>query len=649
MIDYNLDQSELDYLTGRANRRGLYNFYNNITPGTLINAMYIDIDNFKRVNDIYGHNLGDILLTKISNLIFKVSGNFTARIGGDEYVIVFNASVYNAQRLEKLAQKMLMAMPEINFRKDILSIVSLSIGIVLNQDVSQDLEDILKKCDTAMYMAKNGGKNRYCFYEPDDSEQKQIYKIEAEMENALSGGQFVPMFQPRMNIVTMQIIGAEVVASWIHPEDGILSPKFFIPIFEKNGFISKLDIYMIEETCKAKAGWKGTDYEHLPVSVSISRVLLYDETFPIRLSIICDKYEIPHSEIEIQMSEDVFIKDNKEMTRMVDSLIDKDFKVSITDFGSGFSSLSLLQSIPVDTIKMDSDFVQSSVANDKGRHVLRNIISLCKDLKLDIVADGICTTEQSDFIMTCGCSFGQGSLFSHPMYIMDFIRYAEEYLSNPTDSYKFSFNGNLLSEDGSKEATIVGEGLTYTDGIFKNSKALSFPGGPLQKNCVIVPNEVLFSDSYTISMWIRPRRNLMWASALYVKYETGFCSIIPMSPDSHSDFRIRDSREVSGWYDLVALTLREGIWYHYTVTYNARTERAVSFVNGEVSFIMENVPTNRFAKLIIVGGDVFQPSFEGDICEITFYNEAKDYDFVATEHENVINNPDYVGDPDDII
>ncbi|MBR1861552.1 MAG: EAL domain-containing protein [Lachnospiraceae bacterium] len=336
------------------------------------------------------------------------------------------------------------------------------------------------------------------------------------------------------------------------------------------------------------------------------------------------------------------------MTRMVTSLTDKNFRVSISDFGSGFSALSMLQNITVDTVKMHDEFVNTSTGTERGRNVIRNIISLCKDLKLDVVADGVSNEEQSNFIMTCGCSFGQGPLYSNPMPEKDFLRYAEEYLSDSNDFFNFSLNGTLETTDGSKEASINGEGLVYEDGIFKDSKSLFFPGGPLQHNCVVIPNDIMVSDSFTISMWIRPKENHMWSSALYVKFETGFCSIIPMSPDSHSDFRIRDSKEVSGWYDLVALTLQENIWYHYTVTYNARTERAISFVNGEVAFIMDNVPTNRFVKLILLGGDVFQPSFVGNICEVVFYNEAKDYDFVAKQHEDYISNPDFIARPGEL-
>ncbi len=638
---YELDQSQIDYLTGRANRRGLYDYYADIPKGTSVHAMFIDIDNFKRVNDIYGHNNGDILLKKISDLILRETENFTARIGGDEYVVIFNPDYYSHEALQKIAKKMIEAMPLIDFRKDILSVVSLSIGIVYDQSVDQDLGDILNKCDAAMYQAKYSGKNRYCIYDEDDSQQKLIYKIEAEMDDALENSEFATFFQPRMNMLTMQIVGAEAVSRWIHPVDGIRFPRLYLPVFEKDGFISKLDFYIIEEVCRIKASWKGKKCEHLPISVNISRLQLFDDTFTYKLISLCDKYEVPHNEIEILISESVFIKDNKEMTNMFNSLTDNGFKVSINDFGSGFSALSMFQNIRADSVKMHRDFINASTSSDRGRHVVRNIISLCKDLKLEVIADGVSDKECADFLMTCGCSIGSGKNYSEAMPEDDFLQYAEEYLSNPSDNFTFSLSGTLKSNDESKEAKMVGTGFEYQPGIFKNSESLFFPGGPVEKNCVIVPNDIMVSDSYTISMWIKPKENRMWSSALYVKFETGFCSIVPMSPDSHSDFRIRDSKEVSGWYDLVALTLQENVWYHYVVTYNAITERAISFVNGEVAFIMDNVPTNRFVKLIILGGDVFQPSFVGNICEVVFYNEAKDYDFVAKLHQDYVTNPDF--------
>ncbi len=640
-MEYDLNASQTDYLTGLANRRGLYDYYAHLPSESRIHAMYIDIDNFKRVNDIFGHNNGDLLLSEISRLLFDTSGNFTARIGGDEYVIIFNSLYFSHSDLTDLAKKMIDSMQGISFRKDILSLVSLSIGIVYDQNVDQDLGDILNKCDAAMYNAKNSGKNRFSVYNNNNSEQKLTVRIEKAMESALLGGQFVPFFIPRMNMLTMQLIGVDTVSRWIHTKSGIILPEVYLPVFNKNGFIKKLDMYIIEELCRKKSTWKGRKYEHLPISVSISRLQFFDDNFVPTVLGLCDKYDIAHEELEFKISEGIYIKDIHEVSLMINTLKKEGFGVSVTDFGAGFSALSMLQSLNVDAVKMSKEFVGTSTSTDRGRHVIRNIISLCKDLKLDVIADGIKDDSQANFIMTCGCSIGQGPLYSLAVSEEEFCRYAEEYYSETMDCFRFSLDGTLDSEDGAKTAVIVGEGLKYEKGIFKDSKSLFFPGGPLETNCVIVPDDIMISDSFTISMWIKPKENRMWSSALYVKFETGFCSVVPMSPDSHSDFRIRDSREVSGWYDLVALTLQEDKWYHYVVTYNARTERAISFVNGEVAFIMDNVPTNRYVKLIYLGGDVFQPSFVGNICEVIFYNESKDYDFVSDLHKSYVSDKNF--------
>ena len=128
-----------------------------------------------------------------------------------------------------------------------------------------------------------------------------------------------------------------------------------------------------------------------------------------------------------------------------------------------------------------------------------------------------------------------------------------------------------------------------------------------------------------------------------MKYETGFCTLCPLAWEGHSDFRIRDSKEVNGWYDVSGVCLQEDVWWHYVITYNAKTETAVAFINGEVVGVMENVPTNRFAKRIMLGGDVFQPGYAGDICELVFYNEVKDYDFVKQLHQSYVSREDFIG------
>ncbi len=634
--------AECDYLTGLANRRGLYDYYNKLSQETVIHAMFIDIDNFKRVNDIYGHSMGDKLLICVSQLIQDHANGFTSRIGGDEYVVLLNGSL-TQEEVEQLARNMLDSLQAIDFRKDILSLISLSIGIVIEQPVSQTLDDVLAKCDAAMYQAKYDGKNRYTVYKSYDKTLEINRSIELEMEEALDNGEFIVYLQPKMNMISSELFGAEALSRWNHPIDGIRQPDAYIPLFEKNGFISKLDMYMYEEVCKIKAGWKNKKQEHIPISVNMSRLHLYNKSFPDELEAIAQKYDVPTNELELEITENTFLKDSSELLKMIELLQKKGFMISIDDFGSGFSALSLLKDLQVNTIKIDRDFLTVSSDSSRGKKVIKSVIAMCRDLKMDVITEGIEKKEQIDFITRCGCQIGQGFYYSEPLPLDKFILFANKYLTDVQHNITFHLDGNLKSEDGTKEAWPRGGGFSYCDGIFKDSKALHFSGGPTEMNIMELPSECIINDSFTISLWVRPNVLHQWTAALYVKYETGFCGIIPYAWEGHSDFRIRDSKEITGWYDLSGQPLCENTWWHYVATYNAKTETAIAFINGDPVFILEKVPTNRYVKRITLGGDVFQPSLIGDICELVIYNEAKDFDFVNDLHQSYVSRDDFIG------
>lgn len=633
---------EKDYLTNLPNRRSLYQYYLSLENEGVVHAMFLDVDNFKRVNDVYGHNMGDKLLVCIADFLRENVEGFISRIGGDEFVILIEGTV-SSDEILKTAERLIEKFKVMDYRKDILSMISLSIGVILNQPVFQSLDDVLSKCDIAMYQAKYNGKNRYTIYNAQDTMFETNRSIESEMEEALEEGQFQVYLQPKVNMVSSKLYGAEALSRWVHPIDGIRAPMYYIPLFEKNGFISLLDMYMFEEVCKIKASWAGKPYEHIPVSVNISRLHLYSKDFPEVLEEMAGRYGIPTHELELEITEGTFIRDSVELIEMVNRLKEKGFLTSIDDFGSGYSALSILKDLPVDTIKIDKGFIQESTYDFKGKKVLRNVIAMCKDLKLDVVTEGVEVKAQVDYIVSCGCQIAQGYYYSKPMPVDEFCKFAEEYLGNSLENFTFRLNGNLKSEDGSMEAEIVGEGMYYEQGIFKDSKAMHFSGGICEQNYVHIPIQALVNDSFTISLWVRPHKNHLWAAALYVKYETGFSTLCPLAWEGHSDFRIRDSKEVNGWYDVSGVCLQEEVWWHYIITYNAKTETAVAFINGEVVSVMENVPTNRFVKRIMLGGDVYQPGFLGDICEVVFYNEVKDYDFVKQLHESYVSREDFIG------
>lgn len=645
MANVNENNYDLDYLTGLVSRRGLYDYYESLDKKCSVHAMFLDIDNFKRVNDVYGHSMGDQLLIAVSNLIKthtnQFKGGFTSRIGGDEYVLLMDASVRPGV-VEDLAKAMLENLEKMDFRKDILSLISLSIGIVFNQSVSQILDDILAKCDAAMYQSKYDGKNRYTIYRSYDKTLEFNRNIELEMYDALSSGQFHVYLQPKVNMVSSELYGAEALSRWIHPKDGLRRPDMYIPLFEKNGFISKLDMYVFEEVCKLKASWGGEKYANIPISVNMSRLHLYNKEFPEILESIAYQYGIPTNELEIEITESTFIKDNAELIRMIERLQDKGFLVSIDDFGSGFSALNLLKDLSVNTIKIDREFLRLSSNNSRGKKVIRNIIAMCLDLKMDVVTEGIETKEQIDFITRCGCQIAQGFYYSKPIPVEEFIVFANEYLTNIHASYRFPFNGDTCAEDCDMLGFLSGEGFTYGPGIFKNTKSLHLPGGDVEKNTVFIPNETIVNDSFSVSVWLKPEIFNAWISALYIKFESGFCSIVPNAFDGLSSLRIRDSKEVNGWYDVTGLALNQNSWYHYAFSYNAKTETATAFINGEVLGVLENVPTNRYVKWIILGGDVFQPSFVGNVCEFVIYNEAKDHLFMKELHLSYITRSDFI-------
>lgn len=634
---------ELDYLTDLPNRKSLYQHYLNLPQDSKIHAMFLDVDNFKKVNDIHGHNMGDQLLVAIADFLQEVlEGCFIARLGGDEFAVLLPSEIL-AEDVPAMAELLLTRFKEMEFRQDVLSLVSLSIGVLLDNSVNEPLDDILAKCDAAMYHAKNNGKNRYTLYDRLDSVYERNRRMEEEMEAALKNGEFRVFFQPKVNMVTSQMYGAEAIPHWIHPEDGIRVPKMYMDLFEKNGFAVKLDFFIFEEVCRLKRSWQGKRYAHIPVSVNMSRLHLYDREFPDRLEEIAKKYEVEITELELEFAEGAFFKDIEELIAMIERLKEKGFQVSIDDFGSGFSALYLLKDLPVNTIKMDRDFVSSSANDVRGKKVLRSVITMCKELKMDVVVDGVETKDHVKFLISCGCQVGQGLFYARPLPEKEFYYFTEENIGKAKGAYTFRFNGNLRAEEGELEGSINGDGFAYEQGIFTDTLSLYFPGGPREENTVLLPNNVLVNDSYSVSMWIHTKANMPWSAALYVKFESGFMGIVPLAWEGNSVCRIRDSRNVNGWYDVAACSLTERSWFHYVMTYNAKTETAMVFINGEPVGHLENVPANRFVNRVMVGGDVYQPSFNGHICEVVFYNEVKDYDFIKELHWSYTQKENFIG------
>ncbi len=449
-------------------------------------------------------------------------------------------------------------------------------------------------------------------------------KIEAEMKAALENGEFHVYLQPKVSMITNRVYGAEALSRWIHPVDGLRRPDTYIPVLEESGFIVQLDMYMFEEVCKLKAAWyaAGEEFAGIPISINMSRLHLYRKEFVEELLDITGRYHIEPDELELEITESVYLSDFSELVQVVDKLQKSGFAVSIDDFGSGYSALNMLKDIPVDIIKIDKEFLQLSANSERGKKVIKNIIILCKDLKLKVVVEGVETQEQIQFLTSFGCEIAQGFYYSKPISVADFEAYIRDHLVVSIDIIKFSFKDNLISDRGRFEAVYTGEKCQYVKGIAPSVRAIHFPGGNARENCLALPTDIIHNDSYTVAMWVKVDRLNSWTATVFGEYENGFFQFCPLSEMGSSCFRIRDRRGVDAWYDTESEPLEVNKWYHIVISYDRMAERAALYKNGQCAGTCENVPAIYFPKRLLIGSDIYKNTFEGYISEVIFYDRA---------------------------
>jgi diguanylate cyclase (GGDEF)-like protein len=613
----------LDYLTNLPNRRGLYEYYDTLNANEDMHFLFLDIDNFKIVNDVYGHSTGDELLIMVSSKIAdNANGTYISRIGGDEFVLVL-PGIMTEKEVTDLARKILKEVSNAKYRQDILSTISISIGIILGQKPDCKLDEVLYKCDSAMYRAKKNGKNQFIIFNSMEEEVLERKTIEEEMHLALVNGEFVIYLQPKMNMLTSKLIGAEALVRWTHPKDGVRFPDKFIPIFENTGFIVELDLYVFEEVCKLKKKWNSDIYENMVISVNMSRLHFFRDDFVDKLVSITKKYDVRPTELEIEITENIFLKNGKEILKTVNKLKQAGFFISVDDFGSGFSSLNMLKDIPADILKIDRGFLQISENDEKSKTVIKNVITMGKDLKLQLIAEGVETMDQILFLTSCGCELAQGYYYSKPLPIDAFERYAREHMALNEREVRFSFQGNLKDDNGEYEGECSGYNLNYTKGVIDGTNAIYLPGGDVYKNVIKLPKSIICSESYTVSLWVKAEKENPWTSLFFAEFDNGFASLVPVAWEGASAYRIKDNRDVGGWHDTSCCSLVLNEWIYITVTYDSKSEIARYYSNGRQAGYLEHIPPLRVAKQIILGGDIFQKSFQGYLCDLTIYDRAK--------------------------
>lgn len=397
------------------------------SPDSTYMMIAMNIKDFKLINDCFGSEKGNMTLKHLYNILYKnidENEEFVCRHDADLfYLLIKNRPVLEAL---ELLYKIEADTNYFNKNRENPYFLRLSVGIYTIENHNEDLITIQDHANTARKSFNKTHQSDFSFYS--DIERKRLIsekEISNLMEKALENKEFFMCLQPKIDIKSGKISGAESLVRWKNSEKGIIYPSDFIPLFEKSGFICKLDLYILEETCKLISKWIKEGKEVLRISVNVSRQHLNDKLFLEKYKHICNKYNVPTCLIDLELAESIFLE-NPEAIDIIEDIHSNGFKCSIDDFGFGYSSLGILKDFKVDIIKLDRSFFVSKNNIDRGKVVIKSIIELSKRLGMKVTAEGIEELEQVEFLKNVGCDYIQGYVFSKPLLISDFENFAYE-------------------------------------------------------------------------------------------------------------------------------------------------------------------------------------------------------------------------------
>ena len=411
-----------DGLTELPNRVLFFQILNNLLIRSIREkkrgaVIFIDIDNFKTINDNFGHQHGDMILKMFAQLlkiIVDKSGQI-ARLSGDEFVIILY-DYKDSKKIEMICDDIKNYLKNYFEIKDKQIYITVSIGIALFPEHSCDANELLKYADFAMYYSKLNGKGRYSFFNKEISDTFfRMRQIELELEMSIQNEELYICYQPQVDVCKNKIIGIEALIRWNNKNLGNISPAEFIPIAEKTGFIIKLGKWVIEEVLSTTSLWKKKGYEFKNISINVSPIQIKEKNFKETLFNTCKKYDIPSNLLEIEITEGTLMEVYKEEYKLLEDIISNGINIAIDDFGTGYSSLNYITALPFQTIKIDKSFVDNIIDNEKNIAVIKSIIKLSESLRYNIIIEGVETREQADLLEGLGCKIIQGYYFSKPI------------------------------------------------------------------------------------------------------------------------------------------------------------------------------------------------------------------------------------------
>jgi diguanylate cyclase (GGDEF)-like protein/PAS domain S-box-containing protein len=415
-------QANYDTLTGLANRSLLNDrlqqaIFTAASYGTRLAIVFVDLDRFKFINDSLGHHVGDELLKVMADRFRTCAREYdtVARVGGDEFVLLINGQgepdsvgTTMERMLKVISQPWRSAQGEFE--------ITCSIGVALYPDDGSDAETLLKHADSAMYRAKEHGRNNFQFFTNElNRMMKERLELESNLRRALDRGQFELLYQPRLDLKSRELTGCEALIRWQLPGRGVIGPSSFIPIAEETGLIGPIGRWVLQTACAQNKAWQDAGFKPCVVAVNVSPRQFRRDDLVQTITEVLEQTKLEARWLEIELTENMVMQDGEHMVEMLHAIKRLGVQIAVDDFGTGYSSLSYLHRFPVDRLKVDRSFVKDIATDPDSAAIVRTIIALGHNLDLKVVAEGVETEEQIAFLGANACDELQGYYFSKPV------------------------------------------------------------------------------------------------------------------------------------------------------------------------------------------------------------------------------------------
>lgn len=455
------------------------------------------------------------------------------------------------------------------------------------------------------------------------------------IDKALENGEIKVFYQPKVEAGSTRVVGAEALVRWQKPDGSYIYPDEFIPELERTGKIVKLDYFVYQKVFGSLSKRIEQGKPVVPVSVNVSRIHLKNLDIYKYLKSLFRMYRVPPRYIELELTESVYAEVLEIFKPYINHFRSIGGKVSMDDFGSGYSSLNLLTDLPVDTLKVDKVFLKHSELKENEKIILSCVIKMAKKLKLDVLCEGVETISQSQFLSKMGCDMFQGYLYSKALPETEFCEYMEQHMNTEINEIHFSFQDNLWDDTGTYEGICHGDKITFADGPIKGMRALHFSGGEPYQDCVELPVSVLTNDSFTISFWMKEEQSHLWSSIYYAGYENGFCDIMPKAWDMKLSFRMKDGEDPAGWNDVGTEVVSLNKWVMVTASYNSSNHISKIYIDGRRCGILEDVLNLVGPRAIYLGCDIYAKGYYGYLADLHIFDQEISFEAVKEMYKKV--------------